>query len=267
MNRRGFTLVELLVVIAIIGLLATFAVVQLSGAREKARLSKGQAFSAQILRSTGDDLVGRWDLDECAGGVAGDASGLGGNGTITSAPWSTDTPNGAGCSLTFDGSTSLVDIPDSSSFNMTSFTLTAWIKTSDAGSARRSIVRQQNGDYWLMSLFNNVLEFGSNKDTILTTKGTALNDNKWHNVVVVRDAGKKAYWYVDGSLIGSQAITDLTTYQIVDHVAIGECYGCGGIEHFTGLIDQVRIFARALTADDVRRVYAEGLPRHLAEKK
>lgn len=37
MNRRGFTLIELLVVIGIIGLLATFAVVQLSGSAAKAR--------------------------------------------------------------------------------------------------------------------------------------------------------------------------------------------------------------------------------------
>ena len=37
MNRRGFTLIELLVVIGIIGLLATFAVTQLSGSTSKAR--------------------------------------------------------------------------------------------------------------------------------------------------------------------------------------------------------------------------------------
>lgn len=37
MNRRGFTLIELLVVIAIIGLLATFAVVQLTASTSKAR--------------------------------------------------------------------------------------------------------------------------------------------------------------------------------------------------------------------------------------
>lgn len=37
MNKKGFTLIELLVVIAIIGLLSTFAVIALNGARSKSR--------------------------------------------------------------------------------------------------------------------------------------------------------------------------------------------------------------------------------------
>src|SRR3989344_5308294 len=92
MNKRGFTLIELLVVIAIIGLLATFAVVQLSGAREKARVAKGLSFQQSLLRSLGDDAAGIWNFDECSGSVANDMSGSGNNGAISSAAgWSTET--------------------------------------------------------------------------------------------------------------------------------------------------------------------------------
>lgn len=67
LHKKGFTLIELLVVIAIIGLLATFTVVQLASAREKIKIAKDSEFEEHLLRGLGDNLVGRWDFDECNG--------------------------------------------------------------------------------------------------------------------------------------------------------------------------------------------------------
>ncbi|MCW1892001.1 MAG: type II secretion system GspH family protein [Candidatus Uhrbacteria bacterium] len=50
-RARGFTLIELLVVIAIIGLLATFAVVQLGASREKARDTKRKQDLVQMQKA------------------------------------------------------------------------------------------------------------------------------------------------------------------------------------------------------------------------
>jgi prepilin-type N-terminal cleavage/methylation domain-containing protein len=85
MQRRGFTLIELLVVIAIIGLLATFAVVQLSNANKKARDARRLSDIKHIQTSLEmyrdqygqypdntdmGDGAGGWDVG-CLGGPSG----------------------------------------------------------------------------------------------------------------------------------------------------------------------------------------------------
>lgn len=87
MRQRGFTLIELLVVIGIIGLLATFAVVQLSNASKKARDARRLADLKQIQtalemykdqngqypdNSDADPGGGGWDVGCLGGPSAGD---------------------------------------------------------------------------------------------------------------------------------------------------------------------------------------------------
>jgi prepilin-type N-terminal cleavage/methylation domain-containing protein len=256
--KRGFTLIELLVVIGIIGLLATFAVVQMSGARTKASLAKGAAFSGQILRSLGDEVVGRWDFEDCSGTTVADMSGLGGTGTITAATWSTDAPGGA-CALSFNGTSAYVVIPDSSNFDVTSFTISAWVRTAGATSRRR-IVSQQVTTYWGMGLLDNRLEYIGSNDGLLN-RGPLLNDSKWHHVAITREAGQWIVWYVDGAEVAREAITSTASYAIDSGMYIGR-HPASASQFFVGDIDEVRIYRRALTASAIQNLYAESADVH-----
>lgn len=64
MKQRGFTLIELLVVIAVIGMLSSIVLVNLSGTRERARISKGLSFSHSVNNALGAYAVGIWSFDK-----------------------------------------------------------------------------------------------------------------------------------------------------------------------------------------------------------
>ena len=101
-----------------------------------------------------------------------------------------------------------------------------------------------------------------------------LSDGKWHHIVfVIEDAGKsEVSIYMDGELqeviVGSAK--DLDTFvPFVEPVYIGAANNRGKVErHFPGLIDEVRIYDRSLTADEVTQNFESkiGLSVQAAEK-
>ena len=78
-----------------------------------------------------------------------------------------------------------------------------------------------------------------------------LRDNMWHNVVGVIDrSDSTASIYIDG--IYKNKITFSASVYNTDNLAIG---GWLGPENFNGDIDDVRIYNRALSANDVKALY------------
>lgn len=252
MNKRGFTLIELLVVIGIIGILSTFAVVQLAGARERARVSRSLAHSSQVLRFIGDDIALRWDLDECSGMVASDSSGLNNNGLLTNVTWSTDTPTNRNCSLHVDAESPASFI--ASSINPEIFfsrmTVSSWFKTASLGGTGVSPYyfdfRIINGGYFQFCL--NGCHQSIKK----------YNDNKWHLVVITGDS-KNVLVYIDGDNIPE--LTRPSDSGSINSFVLGSYNGSSN--HITEF-DDFRIYSRALSSRDIRFLYAEEASEYVA---
>lgn len=268
--RKGFTLIELLVVISIIGLLATFAVVQVGSSREKARLAKGAAYSGQVLRSIGDDLVGRWDFDECSGTAAGDMSGFGNAGAfpVSGVTWSTDTPSGNGCSASFDGTGNFISVPDSDrySFPNNAFTISLWVKATAPGFSG-FISKGFSGQYEYSlqgSPTTLVLNAWILPGSLIYAAAYTNYDTKWNHFAMTAD-GTKLEIYKNGTRV-------LTTPRIgvsfmgngTSPLRLGAGFDAGGVHGFTGQIDDVRVYGRALTSQEVHRMYAEAAAQFVA---
>ncbi len=271
-TSKAFTLIELLVVIAIIGLLASIVLVSFRGQREKAELTKGLEFSAQLGRIMGANAVGWWDFEEGSGTIAKDSSGHGNDGTISLATYTTDTPysaagisGGSKYALSFDGD-DLVTVPHRSSFvGLNSITVSAWVKLNNTN-VQRIVDKGWNGPgSFLLFVENSKFTFGviNSRGGDYRAKANFIPKiNTWYHLTGVFD-GNRVMIYVNGKLSASTPTSGSGFLTTTSNLTIST----PGFGAFNGLIDEVRIYSRALSSAEIQKLYAEGLPYHqLAER-
>jgi uncharacterized delta-60 repeat protein len=147
---------------------------------------------------------------------------------------------------------SAVNCGNNASLQLSNGTISAWIKTSNAGGSYRGIAVKQNA-YGLFLADNVLMVYdwagGGNRST-----GVSLNDNQWHHVAFTFQAGVSngSKIYIDGNL--SSAFTWNVSGQGVA-LAIGAGDGNGIFQNFTGLIDEARVYSSALSATDIQNSF------------
>ena len=167
-----------------------------------------------------------------------------------------------GEALEFDGTDDFVEVPlvDSITFSTgDSLTVQVWIKTADEPPNNDGIVgnyKQGTVPLWLLSVKGDdaaargKVSF-SVRDPGRTSAGVTspdfLNDDKWHVLAAVRDQeAKKVRFYVDGTLIDEvdDNTKDINSGQ---SIWIGEHLS----RFYKGLIDEVKVWNRPLTAEEL----------------
>ncbi len=91
------------------------------------------------------------------------------------------------------------------------------------------------------------------------TSTTSVNDNKWHHVLGTYD-GSNLKVYIDGVLEDTHAGSGSLPIAI-GPLRIGADYQTTPANFFNGLIDEVRVYNRALTASEIQDLYRIGAAR------
>jgi Concanavalin A-like lectin/glucanases superfamily/Bacterial Ig domain len=216
--------------------------------------------------TSGDGPVGYWKLDDGSGTTALDASGSGYTGTLLNGPaWVPGVLSGA---LSFDGVNDSVDVPHTPAFDAYPLTIAAWFKTSATGLGgliNKYYPSSVNG-YQIFTTGGKLCAwyFRDASDYIWDGSGCGLatsgfNDNRWHHVVFVVDASGGRL-FVDGVQKAARAWTGTpgptTTTQ---DLRFGQ-YPWTGPLFFSGALDDVRLYNRALASDEIAGLYGGGTP-------
>jgi len=161
--------------------------------------------------------------------------------------------------LSLDGDGDYVTIADSDDFNfgLGEFSIESWFKTTNS-SRQWLLARYENyGPGWGIGTQNNhslgyirTFESGSGKTEI---EGTInVSDNAWHHLVMIR-TGDDIKIYTDGNLKAEGILAGNINND--EPVEIGRISWSGGSQYLNGLIDEVKIYNRALDADEVLEHY------------
>jgi len=184
-----------------------------------------------------DGLVAHWKLDETSGLIAADSSGYGNDGTLTGMignEWTTGVLDGA---LEFDAVDDHISIPVGGPYS--TFTVSLWISPASSTESWSTLI---GGD-----------------DHIIGTRGpadlrwlyydgesyyadTSVTLDAWNHLAVVRD-GSSVTFYLNGVYDGDITVSGDMAFTIIGAWSLG-------VELFGGLMDDVRIYDRALTQEE-----------------
>lgn len=195
-------------------------------------------------------LVAALGFEEGTGTTAADVSGLGNNGVVSGATWTSSGKFGKALSF---GSGSIVTINDSASLDLTSgMTLEAWVNPTTLSGWMNLIFKQDNSSGVVYVLQGSTSpaqhpSFGGSFSGTNLSAPSSLPLNTWSHVAGTYD-GTTMKFYVNGLLVASRPQTGpIATSTGPLTIGGNVVYG----ENWNGLIDEVRIYNRALSQNEI----------------
>ena len=204
-----------------------------------------------------EGLVLYLPFDEGNGDISKDRSGKGNNAILKDgAAWTKDGKYESAVLL--DGVKSAVAVEHSDDLDLDKqYTIEAWVYPHDVAGAYKGIITKEdwdNGKGYYLGQLNQEIYFGFNKGAHeVQTSGKNFATNKqWYHVAGTYDAGLASNnfkIYINGVLVkeGGGSTAPIPHTETLDVGWIHDLVG-----FFSGIIDEVAIYRRVLTAEEIR---------------
>ena len=197
---------------------------------------------ALIAKSEG--LVGWWNFEEGNGTSAGDMSGNGNNGTWYGSGTHYAQGKVGSWAGQFNGTDDYLDLASLPSLG-TNATLIIWLKAPTNNDWQRSPIQLGSYDDWFGSLNVYLTIFRTGR----INWADNVNKSAWNQLAVTSAPGANDYKVYENAV--SKYTTDGESVITLTYKSLG-----GGASNFwSGLIDDVRIYNRALSAAEIQAIY------------
>ncbi len=224
----------------------------------------GSGAFGQFNADQDPSLVGLWRLNDGSGNIAVDDSPYGNNGTLEGDPqWVAGILDGA---LAFDGNGDYVDCGNDAVFDLTEqVTLAIWVNANDMGNGEHNAwlgkgdtayaIKHQNG--------NNIEFFiySGTWNSINYATGIEALNGEWHHMAGTFD-GSEMVLYIDGVMVDSLAFSGPIGTDTYDVSLANNSQEAG--RFFDGILDDARIYSRALTQQEIQIVMLGGVTGEVA---
>ena len=210
-----------------------------------------------------DGLEAYYKLDETTGLIATDFSGNGNNGTMEGYTFNHGVINGGVTiedgAMVFDGTTGYVDTGISQEMLDNSFSLSAWVNKTNIGTSE--VIISKNFHYPSLRISSTgklILGYTQNSDIIYATSSNSIPIGEWvHITGTYNDSDNSLKVYINGVFEGSET-TDGTFKVDTNHNFLIGKFRSNPLSYFNGSLDDVLIYDRALTSDEIEAQYEAG---------
>ncbi|MBO4560677.1 MAG: carboxypeptidase-like regulatory domain-containing protein [Bacteroidaceae bacterium] len=223
--------------------------------------------SSSIAVPSGLKLYYTFDNSDCKDFTDNEIDGV----AMNNPSFIIDTPNGSGMALSINGNKNqLINIPYNLFKGMDRITISLWIKDFSAGSIISGVesINYDSNQYPKLYLYNNNRigfdtcgdYYGYSGDLFSSYDYSSIQSGGWHHIVVMYDHPDNHMYtgtgslYVDGSLIDNTRLPWNDPSRITKVQIGGD--GNGTFPYTATMkIDNVRLYGRCLTKNEVKQIY------------
>jgi hypothetical protein len=214
--------------------------------------------AANIGAVAGDNLVSRWKMDQNSGNqlynsVSRSYDGAMADGTYS---WGTGLHDGA-LTIVEVGSTSGANVAHDSKYSLTSYTVCGWVKFFTPDSFSTIINKGIDGDrtFWIAVKSSGILYFRTNSvGSDVSLIGTvSIIGTDWHFFAATIKDGVRARLYQDEAMVAED--NSIGTVDTGTGVMMIGTQTDTLARAFSGSIEDLRIYNRELTSDELTQIY------------
>jgi hypothetical protein len=186
------------------------------------------------------------------------------DGIATGATWlaSSGTRNGV---MSFNSAhPDQITVPGETNFDSSTGTIMFWMRSTGAtGTNAAALFDRRNPNGCVIALgTNGAIQFQAsvgNQNQFASTS-TKLGDNNWHLVTLVYDqsVNGEVDIYIDGALDDNNFNADAWSWTVGQELEFGLSHDTNSWAPYNGLMDDIRFYNRALTAQEISSVFSAG---------